>query len=153
MLAQGEFSSAKKKNHDKMFLNIHTISLIFAQINSHSEYSSASKDTGADLGDDRAHQKGRHQNTSPVIACDIFGFLKFFCGAESLLLIASLIQTQKTNTFQMNARCHPLENMLHLTTQLFPLPFSARVPYFLSALLQPPVKGGCGTHVSHSSFS
>lgn len=78
-----------------MFLNIYTISLSSARITSHSAYISVSEATG-DLGDNACH-RGRLQHTSIVSAYDIFSLLKKnFCGAE--LLIASLIQTQKTNS-------------------------------------------------------
>lgn len=135
-----------------MFFNSHTISLIFAQIILIPSTSLHLKSLGQVRVITNACHIGRLQNTSTAIACDIFGFLRFFCGTESLLLIASLIQMQKTNKFQMNAYCHILKNTLHLPTQLFPLHFPERAPYFISALLHSLVKGWYGTSVSQSVF-
>lgn len=103
--------------------------------NSHSDYIPTSKTTGAGLGDDNPCRTERLQSSSSVIACDILGFLRFLCGTESSLLIASLIQTQKTNKFQMNAYCHIFKDRLHLLTQLFPLHFSDEAPYSILPLL------------------
>lgn len=116
-----------------MFLNIHTISLIFAQINSHSAYIPVSKTTGEGLGM-TMHVTREGLKTPAVTACDIFGFLQFFCDTESLLLIAALIQTEKINKLQMNACIlSPLKEHDSFNSTTFHLHFSqSPIFYFCS---------------------
>lgn len=63
------------KNHDEASLNIHTISLVFAQIDSHPEYLRVSKESREQVWVMKILVTGKgHQNASTVIVGDIFGF-------------------------------------------------------------------------------